>query len=312
MPQSSKSKRTKPLRTEAAQTLCQGPVMAIGGAVGKDFDGLILDRFHKLAGGKRGKILVVPTATENQEETAAEYKEALSAIGAGKIDILRVEEREDANSDAAVEQIRAATGVFITGGTQSRLVSLLVGTHVMDELRSRNAEGMIVAGTSAGASILADHLLVGGGDVPIDSNGSTARRSLVDLAAGFDLLRDAVIDQHFSQRGRIGRLLSAFAAMPGLLALGIDEGTAALVTPDGRLEVLGTGSVVILDGRNTVSDYEERSLAEVLSIANVNLHLLGPGRAFDMVGRQTIPFNETEFAGPTTEKILAAAQPDSD
>src|SRR5688572_18242750 len=119
MPQPSKSKRTKPHRTEAARTLCQGPVMAIGGAVGKDFHGLLLDRFLKLAGGKRGKILVVPTATENQEETAAEYIEALSAIGAGKIDVLRVEEREDANSDAAVEQIRAATGVFITGGTQS-------------------------------------------------------------------------------------------------------------------------------------------------------------------------------------------------
>jgi cyanophycinase len=286
--------------------------MAIGGAIGKDFEGQILDRFLELAGGKRARVLIIPTASENQKGTAAEHKETFSAIGAKTIDVLRVEEREDANSDAAVSQIRSASGVYITGGTQSRLVSLLVGTQVMDELRRRNAEGVIVAGTSAGASILADDLLAGGGSAPIDSNGSTARRGLVDLAAGFGLLRDAVIDQHFNQRGRIGRLLSAFAALPGLLGLGIDEGTGALVTPNGRLEVLGVGSVTILDGRDTVSDYAERQLAEVLSIANVSLHVVGPGRAFDLVSRQPIPFDETAFAGPTTDKILAAASPDSE
>jgi cyanophycinase len=290
----------------AATSKSLGPVMPIGGAEAKDTDRQIIGRFLKLAGGGQSRILVVPTASEEPEDAAKRYSEVFLEMGARKVDVLKVESRSEANAAPAVEAVEKASGIYITGGDQARLVSLLVGTRVMEAIRLRNAAGVIVAGTSAGASILADHLLVGGSEMTANSNDAVASRSLVELTAGFGLLRDAVIDQHFSARGRIGRLLSAFAATPGLLGLGIDEATAALATPDGKLEVIGIGSVTILDGRDTVSDYNERATGELLSIADVSLHVLAPGRCFNLHTHRPIPFEETTYAGPESAEILAA------
>jgi cyanophycinase len=287
-----------------ARSVCLGPVMPIGGAESKDGDRTIVSRFVTLAGGKRARILIIPTASEDADETGERYQRLFSEMGAKTVEVLRVEQRSDANGDPAVAQVDAATGIYITGGDQARLVSLLVGTRVMQQLRLRNAAGLIVAGTSAGASILADHLLVGGTDLPVMSDGSSPRRSLVELTAGFGLLRDMVIDQHFSARGRIGRLLSAFAGTPGLLGLGIDEATAALIQPNGTLEVFGIGAVTILDGRETISDFAERRSGEILSLADVSLFVLGPGRRFDVHVHRPVSFAETEYAGPSSEEIL--------
>src|SRR5688500_2704567 len=176
---------TSPLLAPARR-VCLGPVMPVGGAESKDSQAAILTRFLKEAGGKRARILVVPTASEAAAEAGQRYTEVFTTLGAASVDVLQVEQRSDANSLAVVDQLNNATGVYITGGDQARLVSLLLGTLVMDSLRQRNGEGVIGAGTSAGASIMAAHLLIGGSDViTVNSNSSAARRSMVDIGAGF-------------------------------------------------------------------------------------------------------------------------------
>jgi cyanophycinase len=130
--------------------------------------------------------------------------------------------------------------------------------------------------------------MAGGTGVGGDSNDAAARKGMVDVVAGFGLLQDMVIDQHFSQRGRLGRLLSAFAANPGLIGIGLDEDTAVIIDREGTLEVLGSNMVTIVDGRDTMSDYFEREEGEVLTITQSSLHVLARGRRFDVDARRVI------------------------
>ena len=266
----------------------QGPVMPIGGAETTEPGGEILERFIDLAGGTNARIAIIPTASDDPQRSGEGYAELFRELGAKKADWLRVEQRADANTDEALSLLREATGIFITGGDQARLVELLVGTLVMECIRMRNADGVVVAGTSAGASILSTLMMAGGTGVGGDSNDSAARKSMVDVVAGFGLLQDIIIDQHFSQRGRLGRLLSVFAGTPGLVGLGLDEDTAVLIDREGTLEVLGSNMVTIVDGRNTISDYFDREAGEVLTITGSSLHVLAGGRRFDVDARQAI------------------------
>src|ERR671911_605358 len=234
-----------------SRRVAQGLVMPIGGAEETEPGGEILQRFVDLACGSNARIAIISTASENPQRSGEGYAKLFRKMGAKEADWLRVERREDANSEPALALLKQASGIYITGGDQGRLVRLLVGTLVMDCIRLRNADGVIVAGTSAGASILSALMMAGGTGVGGDSNGSAARKGMVDVVAGFGLLQDVIIDQHFSQRGRIGRLLEAFAGNPGLLGLGIDEDTAAIIDSSSCMTVMGSGAVTIVDGRNT-------------------------------------------------------------
>ncbi|MEA2528270.1 MAG: cyanophycinase [Thermomicrobiales bacterium] len=268
--------------------ICQGPVMPIGGAEDLSGEGEVLKRFLELAGGKRAQIVVIPTASEDPQRSGEGYAELFREMGAKESAWLDVQRRADANGERAIEMLAAATSIFITGGDQARLVALLGGTRAMECTRLRNAEGVVVAGTSAGASIVASHMLLSGTGIGGNSSDAAARRGLVEVVAGFGLLQDVIVDQHFSERGRMGRLLSVFAANPGLIGVGLDEDTAVLVSRDGVLETLGSGMVTIIDGRNATSDYFEREMGEVLTVCNSSLHVLGPGRRFDLDARQPI------------------------
>jgi cyanophycinase len=277
-----------PVASTPSRRAAQGPVMPIGGAEETEPGGEILERFIDLAGGKHARIAIIPTASDDPQRSGEGYATLFREMGAKEADWLRVERREDANAEEALSLLREATGIYITGGDQARLVRLLVGTLVMECIRMRNADGVIVAGTSAGASILSALMMAGGTGVGGDSNGSAARKGMVDVVAGFGLLQDIIIDQHFSQRGRMGRLLSVFAGTPGLIGLGLDEDTAVLIDRKGTLEVLGSNMVTIVDGRNTISDYFEREAGEVLTITGSSLHVLAGGRQFDVDARQAI------------------------
>lgn len=277
-----------PVASAPSRRVCQGPVLPIGGAENKTPGGEILERFVDLAGGKHARIAILPTASEDPEEMGQQYVEVFRKLGVGAADWLRVEHRSDANTEPALELLQNATGIFISGGDQARLVRLTAGTEVMECIRLRNAEGVIVAGTSAGASIVAAHLMAGGTGLAGNSNDAAARKGMVELVAGYGLLQDMIVDQHFSQRGRMGRLLSIFAANPGLLGVGLDEDTAVLIDREGTMEVLGSSMVTIIDGRNAVSDYYEREVGEVLTVANSHLFVLGPGRRFDLNIRQAL------------------------
>lgn len=275
---------------EKFRPACQGPVLPIGGAENKDGEGNedILRRFIELSGGGDAQIVVIPTASQDQEAMGQQYTDVFNRLGAKSVDVLSVKQREDANADPAIELLESASGVFITGGNQASLVSLLAGTLAMECIRERNANGVVVAGTSAGASIIASHMMLGGTGLAGKSGDAAARKHMVELVAGFGLLQDIIVDQHFSERGRMGRLLSVYAANPGLLSIGLDEDTAVVIDREGMLEAIGTGMVTLIDGRNAVSDYFEREVGEVLTVANSHLFVLGPGRRFDLNTRQVI------------------------
>ncbi|HKG29142.1 MAG TPA: cyanophycinase [Thermomicrobiales bacterium] len=277
-----------PVASGPSRRVSQGPVMPIGGAEETEPGGEILERFVDLAGGSDARIAIIPTASDDPQRSGEGYAELFRKLGAKKADWLRVEQRSDANTEEPLSLLREATGMFITGGDQTRLVELLVGTLVMECIRTRNADGVVAAGTSAGASILSTLMMAGGTGVGGDSNGSAARKGMVDVVAGFGLLQDIIIDQHFSQRGRLGRLLSVFAGTPGLIGVGLDEDTAVLIDREGTLEVLGSNMVTIVDGRNTISDYFDREEGEVLTITGSSLHVLAGGRRFDVDARQAI------------------------
>jgi cyanophycinase len=277
-----------PVASAPSRRVTQGPVMPIGGAEETEPGGEILERFIDLAGGKKARIAIIPTASDDPQRSGEGYAALFCEMGAREADWLRVERREDANAEPAITLLREATGIYITGGDQARLVRLLVGTLVMECIRMRNADGVIVAGTSAGASILSALMMAGGTGIGGDSNGAAARKGMVDVVAGFGLLQDIIIDQHFSQRGRMGRLLSVFAGTPGLIGIGLDEDTAVLIDRKGTLEALGSNMVTIVDGRNTISDYFDRQEGEVLTITGSSLHVLAGGRQFDVDARQVI------------------------
>ena len=277
-----------PVASAPSRRVTQGPVMPVGGAEETEPGGEILERFVDLAGGKKARIAIISTASDDPQRSGDGYASLFCEMGVREADWLRVERREDANGEPALSLLREATGLFITGGDQARLVELLVGTLVMECIRMRNADGVIVAGTSAGASILSALMMAGGTGVGGDSNESAARKGMVDVVAGFGLLQDIIIDQHFSQRGRLGRLLSVFAGTPGLIGIGLDEDTAVLINREGTLEALGSNMVTIVDGRNTISDYFDRQDGEVLTITGSSLHVLAGGRLFDVDARQAV------------------------
>ena len=282
------NKLSVPVASAPSRRPAQGPVMPIGGAEETDPGGEILQRFIDLAGGKKARIAIIPTASDDPQRSGEGYAKLFRKMGAKEADWLRVERREDANGEPALALLKQASGIYITGGDQGRLVRLLVGTLVMDCIRLRNADGVIVAGTSAGASILSALMMAGGTGVGGNSNGAAARKGMVDVVAGFGLLQDIIIDQHFSQRGRMGRLLSVFAGTPGLIGIGLDEDTAVLIDREGTLEALGSNMVTIVDGRDTLSDYFDREEGEILTITGSSLHVLAGGRRFDLDVRRVI------------------------
>jgi cyanophycinase len=268
--------------------------MAIGGSEDKSANGEILDTFVDLAGGANARIVVIPTASEEPEDTVREYTETFGEHGVTAISALEVEKREDANADPAIRIFEDATGIFITGGSQERLVELLVGTRVMEAIQARNREGVAVAGTSSGASILADHAIAGGTGLGEDSNASAAKKAEVEVVAGLGIFPGVLIDQHFSERGRIGRLLSAFAANPGLVGIGLDEDTAVLFNGRDEIETYGNGMVTIIAGRNATTNYFHIEPGELLTVLNCELHALGPGHRFNLF--EQIPVPEPEHA----------------
>ncbi|MGZ8578452.1 MAG: cyanophycinase [Actinomycetota bacterium] len=260
----------------AVEGLSAGPVMVIGGAEDKLRDKLILNRFVKFAGGADGHVVVISTASSLGEEATEAYRALLVELGIGRVSGLRPEEREDADAVAAVQLLATATGVFLTGGNQSRLTQVVAGTRLGDAIANAHDRGAVLAGTSAGASAMASHMVAYG------RTGHTPKNRMVQLSAGLGILHGLVIDQHFEQRGRIGRLLALVAQSPSLLGIGIDEDTCAIVFADQTLHVIGKGAVTIVDGRNVTTDAYRGKGYKPLMVSGAVLHSLPSGYWFDL------------------------------
>lgn len=267
----------------------EGRLLVIGGNEEKEGECRILRSFVEMAGGRDARLVILTTATELPEEVGEEYQGIFERLGAGEVRVLHAETRREASDRSLAETVREASGIFLTGGDQLRLTSILGGSEADRSILRAFRGGAIVAGTSAGASAMAGTMIVSG------DSADTATRSTVSMAQGMSLVADVVIDQHFAQRGRMNRLLASVAQNPHLLGIGIDEDTAVLVMPDGRCEVIGSQSVTILDGRQirqtNVSDSSSR---EPLAITNLVMHVLPEGYGYDLVRHTPYRTDEQE------------------
>ncbi|MEM1042029.1 MAG: cyanophycinase [Bacteroidota bacterium] len=264
-----------PTRTGVAR----GFVIPIGGAERKKRSPVILQRFAALAGGGDGRIAVLPTASE-MDDTGPRYVELFEDLGIGSAVSLPINQRSEAEDEGVVAELDEATGIFMTGGNQLRLSTILGGTAVARAIRQRSAEGVPVAGTSAGAAIMPEHMIAGG--LP----GATPTPNKVTLAPGLGLTNTLTVDQHFRQRDRLGRLLAALSYNPFMTGVGLDEDTAAFINPDGVFEVVGSGAVTVVDP----SELEHSSMGgalrgEPVSLLGLRLHILTHGDRYDTVSR---------------------------
>lgn len=261
----------------------RGWIVPVGGAEEKEGDPVILRRFVELAGGREARIAVIPTASR-LDETGGRYERIFRELGAGDARALDFKRREDASHPEWLEYLREATGVFLTGGNQLRISTILGGTDVARAIRSANARGVPVGGTSAGAAILSEHMIAFG------KSGATPRAGMVSLAPGFGLTNRVVIDQHFRQRDRIGRLLAALAYNPFAVGIGLDEDTAAFIDGDDVLEVIGSGAITIIDA----SKLEHSSMGhaqdgETICMTGIRLHILPGGGRYNLHTRAAMP-----------------------
>jgi cyanophycinase len=258
----------------------RGWIIPIGGGEEKENNPTILERFVSLCGGRDAKIVVIPTASK-LHDTGDRYRAIFREIGAAEVEVMDFDTRRDGDELGRVAAIKACDGVFLTGGNQMRLATMLGGTAVAKALREHNANGGHVAGTSAGASFLSEHMIAFGDDNRTPHAGS------VTLAPGLGLTNRVVIDQHFTQRGRLGRLITALAFNPFLIGLGIDEDTAAFISPDQTVEVEGSGTVTIVDSsRLKFSSMDRAGADDPVSMLGLTLHVLIRGATFNLHTRE--------------------------
>lgn len=260
----------------------KGQLVIIGGAEDKEGDCIILREFVRRAGGVNARIVVMTVATSLPEEVGRTYTEVFGRLGVDDVQIVDTANREDGSDPRALEAVEQSTGVFFTGGDQSRITSQLKDTPLDLAIHRRYAEGIVVAGTSAGAAMMPDVMIVEG------ESETNPRLEAVEMGPGMGFLPGVVIDQHFLQRGRLGRLLSAVTQQPVVLGFGIDENTAVAVS-NNQFEVIGEGAVTVVD----LTELTHTNLGQILkdedlAICGAKLHILPHGYRFDLKTRKPI------------------------
>jgi cyanophycinase len=263
-----------------------GALMIIGGAEDKLRRPTILADFVVAAGGADARIVVIPTASSLGDEVVEVYDALFRRLGAGEVTACRPGSREEAHDPDLVKPVDEATGVFMTGGNQLKLSAVICGTPVGDAVIRAHERGAVVAGTSAGASIQSSHMVAFG------PGGATPKQRMTQVAAGLGLLGTTVVDQHFDQRNRYGRLLMIVAQSPQLLGIGVDEDTCATVTVEDGHEILrvsGRGAVTILDPAQLVTNAFEAKRSTPMLASGIVLHVLPAGTAYDLSERMLLP-----------------------
>lgn len=260
----------------------KGNLIIIGGAEDKEGECTILNYVANTVKKSKNSMLIITTATQRPQEVFSTYERVFKRLGIVEVDTLDINDREKANDDVNVTKVYDAGGIFFTGGDQLRITSILGGTKVNDALADVYKKGTVIAGTSAGASAMSSTMIVGG-------EADTPKKSGLSMAPGLSFIDEVVIDQHFAQRGRIGRLLYAVAQNPYTLGIGIDEDTAIVVDGKGLFHVIGNNSVTVVDAKNIrYSNISELNQGDVLELIGVTLHVLSPGSGFDLARREPI------------------------
>lgn len=266
----------------------KGYLLIIGGAEDKEGTSVILNQVPQMLAPDE-TLSILTTATEHPKEAGQKYTEVFRRLGVGHIEILDIQTRDEADSDIFGEKIKNSGCIFITGGDQLRLTSILGGTRVFSELRERYMSGGIIIGTSAGASVMSSTMIVNGAD------NEPAKKCTLKMAPGLGLLEGVIIDQHFEQRGRFGRLLCGVSENPDVIGLGIDEDTSIKLYPDRHFEVIGTNAVTIIDGKTIeASNVSELKQNEILAIMGVKVHVLPQGYGYDLKSRKVLRLKNEE------------------
>ncbi len=272
-----------------------GHLVIIGGGEDRKRDKTILKRFIDLAGGEDATIAVITAASRLPNEMWSIYDDAFGELGVARRMHLHIDSREQANSELLAARLREADGIFMTGGDQKRLMALIGGTAFDSALHEAyKVRGACVGGTSAGASAMSGHMLADG------EAGLHPAKGTVNLGAGLGLVQHVVIDQHFSERHRLARLLTVVAQNPYLQGVGIDEDTALVIARGHGIEVLGEGAVTIVDGRSMLTNLADIARRDCPELIDVRLHLLPAGTRYD-TGAQAQP---DQVPPPPLEDLL--------
>jgi cyanophycinase len=282
-----------------------GDLLVIGGAEDKLGRRTVLGEFVRRAGGPEARIAVIPTASSLGPEIIDVYAALFHKLGAAEVYGVRPEDRAQASSPELVQELDRATGIFLTGGNQLKLSTVLAGTPFGQAIIDARARGVVIAGTSAGASIQSSHMVAFG------PGGSTPKQRMTQVAAGLGLVENCVIDQHFAQRNRYGRLLMIVSQSPQLLGMGVDEDTAAVITrtEDAELlRVVGRGSVTIFDGAHMVTNAHQAKERRPILASGVVLHVLPEGSEFNLTSRTLVA--PSQDVDPAEADELASANRD--
>lgn len=261
----------------------RGFIVPVGGAEDKIGDVTILRRFAGLCGAGQARIAIIPTASEN-DDAGERYQTLFTGLGVAEALVVPIDARADSQQDERLAMLERVDGVFLTGGNQLRLSTTIGGTRMGRAIRRRNLEGLHVAGTSAGAAFLSEHMIAFGRE------GASPRARSATLAPGLGLTNRIIIDQHFRQRDRLGRLLTAISYNPFMIGIGLDEDTAAFIGPDETLEVVGTGAITVVDP----SELAFSSMARVrkndpICLIGLRLHVLDHGATINLHTRVAAP-----------------------
>lgn len=268
---------------KASETHERGWIIPIGGGDRKVRSSTILQRLVALSGGTNARMVIIPTAS--QLDTAGQRtRDVFRELGVEDIEIVDLASRADCENPELLKKLSSATGVFFTGGNQLRLTTTIGGTTAAKVLRAGNARGVHIAGTSAGAAFVCEHMIA------IGKTGGTPKRGMASLSPGLGLTNRVIVDQHFRERDRLGRLLTALAYNPFATGIGVDEDTAAFIGPDDVLEVFGSGGLTVVDP----SELEFSSMADAqmgapVGLIGVKLHILLAGDRYDLGTRQAFP-----------------------
>lgn len=261
-----------------AHANAEGPLIIIGGHENKDGDKVILKAVAERLKG--GRLVIATVASHSPEGYFETYQKAFEPLGIKDLVELYVEDRAEAHDPEKLALLDGAGGVFFSGGDQLRISSQIGDTPIEARIREIWRGGGVLAGTSAGASVMSDTMMVRG------ASSESHRIGDLQMAPGLGLVRDAIIDQHFAERGRIGRLLGAVAQSPRVLGLGIDEDTAIILEGD-DFDVIGSGAVYVVDAEGvSASNIAEARAERALSIFDVRMHVLAHGDGFNLRTRR--------------------------
>ena len=258
-----------------AQTPKVSRLVIVGGAEDRLQDRIILRKFSEYCGGPQARIRIITAASADPQGVWQSYREAFHALGVGNVDRLAIDDRESAQAPAVQAEILQADGIFMSGGDQSKLMGALWDTAAYESLhQSFHLNRCCIGGTSAGAAVMSRHMIAQGPSVLRPS------KEAVDTDIGLGLLSQAVVDQHFSERRRLPRLLSTLAMRPDLLGVGIDEDTALVIERGEGIEVIGQGTVTLVDPSQMQSNVDDLEVLDQIEMLGVQLHLLPAGHRY--------------------------------